>query len=467
MRAPVWLLFALHGAAYACSCDPFASSVDQFHAADAVFLGTIDAVEDKRFPFENRGFIHGQLVTLTVNEAFKGLAANQTLQFENAFSSCSGPLEQGKQMLFRMARNPENGKRLLFGCGGVTPPAAAASNLAFLRAFRDRMPDKHRVAGAVELYESHRPAGMLAGVTVRLVSAGAVAKTLLTNSAGVFETYDLPAGTYRVVVKPPAGLKLGYPTSDVSFAWTDSSPSVELGLVFIDDLAIVGKIRDAAGKPLEEVCLALRSAEVDAPPHSVVSSCSKRDGSYRLEGMPPGAYCLVAHESGRVSARAPLPRTYYPGVAHQQDAHVIQLRRGQAPRELDFRLSNVGPGRVILRGRAQFADGSPAPWTEVKLTGIDDTRADENGEFTMFAWAGSTGFLAGRISNVMAGSDAAEAACSKAWRSEDILSNPVEITASAGQRDMLVVVTLPATSCKPWLDFETQRRNAYENRWPY
>lgn len=465
MRAALLLLTLGGAAAYACTCDVPRSSVEAYSRADAIVVADVTEVVAKRFPFQNRGFVAGQSVTVRVREAFKGFAEGTDVTFDNAFSSCNGEFQRGEQFLFRLWREPQSGKLRHVSCG-TRRLKDASEDLIFLRAFRG-VPGKHRVAGAVELYEitpfpGYRRVAALAKVPVRIVSKD-FEKSLVTNAAGVFEAYDVPAGRYRVEVEPPAGLKLHHPKQDV---WIEVTPtsSVEVGLVLTHDLTVFGKVLDAEGRPLEGVCVVLLHADVAAT-DSYLRSCAKADGSYRVEDVPPGAYWLVANAAGTVTARSPIGRTFYPGVEVPSDAHVIQMQAAKPRRELNFRLARTSP-RFALRGRVQFQDGSPAPWTEVRIFAsdeIDTSRTNERGEFQVFALRGTVAYLQAELWMLLDEKEIAAAGCSEQWKTRTFKSARLPVTASQN-RDGLVV-TFPMAACKPWLDqqSEIQKMEAREH----
>ncbi|BDC48145.1 hypothetical protein F183_A04610 [Bryobacterales bacterium F-183] len=438
--------------------------MDAYHGAEAIFVGDVTAVLAKRFPYQNRGFVAGQSVTVRVREAFKGFALGEELTFDNVFSSCDGEFQQGEQVLFRMSRDRQNGRWHYHSCETRRLQYAAA-DLVFLRAFRG-VPGKHRVAGAVELFErsaalGYRRVAGLAKVPVRIVS-GEFKKALVTNAAGVFEAYDVPPGRYRVQVEPPPGLKIRDSKKDI---WIDitGDASVEVGVELTHDRTVFGKVLDRAGRPLEGVRVDLWLADLDTEQYSLLRSHTAADGSYRIENVPPGAYWIVANPGGRVTARSPIPRTYYPGVEARSEAHVIQLQSSTRQREVDLHIPKAA-ARVTLRGRLQFADGTPVPWTDVKLLADgarehDSVATNERGEFRLFALAGSTGYLQAEIFALLTHDEIAASGCSAEWRREELRSDPLKVTASQDRDSIVLIVPVPA--CKTWLG---QQRKIQEMR---
>lgn len=477
MRIPGVLLLAgtVTAVAYGCSCGAYASAVDSYRAADAVFVGSVDTTEAKPLPFYDGRLANGQVVSVSVQEPFKGATEGQKFTFGNVLHSCSGEFKPGERLLFYLHRKKGKSEEweAAMGCGGTAHADNASEDLLFLRGL-PKTAAKNRLSGEIELYEDS-PEGRfrrvrgIAGASVRIVSAS-LSTTLHTNADGVYEIYGIPAGEYEVHFDPPKGLKVnfpiiaGYRQTHASRQGSDGpwkirmteDSGVQVGFVLQEDLAITGQVLDPDGRPMQGVCLALWSASTTKKQFgSRISSCSKKDGSYKLEGMPAGSYRIVANYDDRVSADEPFPLLYYPGVERVEAAEVIHLQRGEAHRSLDFRIPKIAP-RVMLRGRVLFQDGSPVPWAWVHLTesgGADHSRAEANGEgeFSIRAVTGTSGNLHTNIYAGLIDEDVAAAGCAAVW-SKTVKSEPTPVVADQDRDGLLVIVPVPV--CKAWLDAE-------------
>lgn len=103
-----------------------------------------------------------------------------------------------------------------------------------------------------------------------------------------------------------------------------------------DGGAVSGVLRSTEGKPAAGVrvsALAL-SEKAEIALGSALASISETDenGRYRLEGVPPGQYYIVA---GRVDKP-----TFYPGASNMTDGAVVRVTRGSALSDMDFVLSD-------------------------------------------------------------------------------------------------------------------------------
>jgi hypothetical protein len=141
-----------------------------------------------------------------------------------------------------------------------------------------------------------------------------------------------------------------------------------------DQGVITGEVRSLNGAPAAGV----RVAALEAPPAgepitsvSIMASLAQTDsnGRYRLEGIPPGRYYIVA---GAVD----FP-TFFPGVPSPARATALTVTRGATLAGVDFPLAAAGPfavsGRVIDRDANSY----------VSLTGPEQLVGEivANGQF--------------------------------------------------------------------------------------
>jgi hypothetical protein len=131
---------------------------------------------------------------------------------------------------------------------------------------------------------------------------------------------------------------------------------------------ISGQLRSPDGSPAVGVRVAAAEPVSQSATYTFVSiGRTDETGRYRLEGLPPGQYSILA---GVVSAP-----TYYPGTAIKTFANNVIVRSGSTTRGVDFVLAvplngmsgdaangEVDAfGRPLIHGRFTVADGSPLP----------------------------------------------------------------------------------------------------------
>jgi Carboxypeptidase regulatory-like domain len=119
------------------------------------------------------------------------------------------------------------------------------------------------------------------------------------------------------------------------------------------DYAIRGRVNGQDGKPAANVRVAV--AEVDEqgkiPAEMVLARVGKTDelGSYRLDGIPPGTYAIIAGVVERP--------TYYPGTATREQARIVTLDRDSDSLAFDFNL--VTPTSLPRRNGLRSFSGIP------------------------------------------------------------------------------------------------------------
>lgn len=70
-------------------------------------------------------------------------------------------------------------------------------------------------------------------------------------------------------------------------------------------------------------CVQLQPASGEASRHSFISNCSKVDGSYLLNDMPPGRYVITAEPWA--NGKRQEPKIFYPGVVDRKNAQAIAI----------------------------------------------------------------------------------------------------------------------------------------------
>jgi len=134
--------------------------------------------------------------------------------------------------------------------------------------------------------------------------------------------------------------------------WMDSSPPcqavwradvVARGCAEVDfnthfDGRVSGRVLDAEGRPAAELKIDLIRADGPAISLNGLWIHTDKEGRYELKGVPPGRYVLGFGLGSEPDARAPFPRTYYPGVASAAQATTIEVGPGQRLTLFDLRM---------------------------------------------------------------------------------------------------------------------------------
>ena len=223
------------------------------------------------------------------------------------------------------------------------------------------------VRGRVLAADTGRPLRRVR-ITLSAPELGAENRVASTGLDGKFEIKDLPAGRYTIRVQRGGYLTLQYgqrrplePGKPLQLADKQVVENVDFTLPRMGTIA--GRITDELGDPISGVSvLALRSMWFEggrrlAPAVSTVFTDD--EGEFRLQGLNPGTYLVMAVSNetwtatdGAVLGYAP---SYYPGTTNALEARPVSVDVGQ-------RLTNVElalvPGRTArISGVARDSQG--------------------------------------------------------------------------------------------------------------
>jgi hypothetical protein len=211
----------------------------------------------------------------------------------------------------------------------------------------------------------------LSRVQIHATAEGtALAQFATTDAEGRFELRRLAAGKWLL-----AASRSGYVTQRLGqrYAFQVVNP-IELadgarftGANFTLPRAgvITGRIYDDAGEPLAGIRVdALRSQVVDGQRQlstTRLNDLSDDTGAYRIYGLPPGDYYIVAlHPSeptDGLPTQASYAPTYYPGAARSGQAQRVSVGAGAEQANITFQVLPLRAVRVT--GRAVTSGGAP------------------------------------------------------------------------------------------------------------
>lgn len=412
LRLSLFLIFTA-AAASACVCAGPGPSVKQaWERTPAVFLGTVEFAK----PNEGQLIFQKQSVRIRVEEVFKGpVSAGQTIELHQANNDCAAKFRRGQRAVFYLHAGSAPGTWRVVPCSyahGSADPLG--DDLLFLRGLPDSVLGT-RLSGGVDLYEESLKEGLrrVAGIPnlrLNIVGQEGIAANTITNAAGVYEVFGLPPGRYTVSFEVPDGLVLRYASVQGSPRVPGNAAAVELAanggasvnFIMQADTQLSGRMLNAKGKPLGDVCIDLEPAESRlSEQHGRIFSCSEKGGAFSLKRMPPGDYRLVARDTVKAGRHRSESTLYYPGVRDREHAATISIAAGQHIEHVDLHL----PAQEIrhkVSGRLQFADGVPVPDAKVTFTSeprgyIESTSSGRDGSFAFSVVAGMEGVLSAQI----------------------------------------------------------------------
>jgi protocatechuate 3,4-dioxygenase beta subunit len=225
-------------------------------------------------------------------------------------------------------------------------------------------------------------------VVTLVTEAGGTSAAAASVEDGWYEFASVPEGTYRIAAQHPDFLPGEHGTARGTSR--DRWRNVEAGdrlegmdVVLSRGGVIAGTVADAYGEPLEGLTVhvlrsRVRNGREEVFPASELRPRQTDDrGRYRLYGLPPGPYYVVARDSrepagpARVpDARAVLasdtprdgvqwagPAAYYPGRGTIQNAQVVHVTAGSDVLGVDFEFAPTPSAAVS--GRVVNSSGEP------------------------------------------------------------------------------------------------------------
>lgn len=205
------LLLLSAARAAACDCVGYPSPAQAFESATAVFVGTVVGVKSE---VEGEPVYGEQTAVLRAEEVFKGLQAGGEITLRQPGHNCAPKYKTGWRGLFYANYDPKTKAWEVYGCGRNSQLERAADDLLYLRAL-PLSAQRNRVSGTLGRYEDGPGRGFdfvgpLVGVKVKIKGTDKTYEAT-TDSNGVYEIYDLPAGTYSIEPELPPGLKVRFP----------------------------------------------------------------------------------------------------------------------------------------------------------------------------------------------------------------------------------------------------------------
>lgn len=209
-------------------------------------------------------------------------------------------------------------------------------------------------------------------------------RSATTDAQGNFEFTDLPAGTY-VLLANGGQYSAGYLSSTYGAVRPNGPMTMDRGtpielaggqrfekatIALYRGGVIAGRVTDENGEPLARVQVyTMYAPSGSSRPQRTGSNAQTDDlGQFRLFGLPPGDYLVVAEARGNtfVSPNAPLEKeedrigfmtTYYPSTPDEASAQRVRVRAGAEMAGAEIRLAS---GRMFhVSGSAVDSQGRP------------------------------------------------------------------------------------------------------------
>ncbi len=211
-----------------------------------------------------------------------------------------------------------------------------------------------------------------AQVRITAPELGREGVAISTDADGRYEIADLPAGRYTLQVSRSGYLPLRYgqrrPLEQGKLLQLVDRQVIEnVDFALPKSGLITGRITDELGDPMAGVLVAaMRSTYFDGRRRLASDAIARTDdeGEYRLVGLTPATYIVIAKTTDKWTAEAGgreetmgYAPTYFPSTTSAADAKRIELGIGQESTNADFAMI---PGRAAkIAGTAVDSHGQP------------------------------------------------------------------------------------------------------------
>jgi hypothetical protein len=202
------------------------------------------------------------------------------------------------------------------------------------------------------------PSGRPVSGALVQVSGNRQTRLVLADANGRFDAGRFRNGEYRIETGKSGYLTPEFrgPSDSVTASIVQVSadtPIHDIDVVLARGGAIAGAIVDGAGEPFQGVLVrAMRLREVGGRTVATAAGWARltdERGRYRIFGLPPGAYFIVASlnatepalEGRRAQGFAPV---YYPATSHVESAQTVQVADGRSPRIASASRTGVSKG---------------------------------------------------------------------------------------------------------------------------
>ena len=414
----------------ACSCGGKPTVLDAYTHSNVIVIVQAMSVEKAA---DSQRSVHGVRSTrMIVEKIFKGplKPGDEMIFAQGGGGDCIWTFSEksiGQRFLLYLSSDEKSQKLwYAYGCGRSTDVDHAGDDLLYLENI-SKVRGKTRLSGTLQneltsAIEDQKPTHInLDGRRVKIVGEKKTYE-LTTNRDGVYEIYDLPPGKYVVQPEIPDGWKIAYPSGSAAARNDEDDDSdkpkkrsfqviLEAGKHAYYDFgygvnnAIRGKVFDTAGKPMKSVCLDLLPAQGKASRYFYESACTKKDGTFEIEGISPGAYVIVINKDGKLSSAEPFPTFYYPNVIEREKAAVITIGPGHILDGINIYVPRMDE-TISVEGVARYLDGKPVGEGSVYfeaekpgegIEGKARAETDSNGRFTIKILKGLKGRLYGQM----------------------------------------------------------------------
>lgn len=230
----------------------------------------------------------------------------------------------------------------------------------------------------------------------------------VTDEEGRYKLSNVPPGRYHLTAVSPGyvfaegGANEWQQGKVVNVSAGDELKNLDFTLV--RGGVVTGRVTDSDGKAVVEEVVTLLLADPRERKEKRVrpfTSATDDRGVYRAWGVTPGRYVVYSgrarddlFQRGTYDAGAFYPQTFYPSVAEESQARVVEVTAGGEEDEVDITLSKLTKTHTA-KGRVVDEEGRAVPGVDIavglmtaggqRFSGnmFSAAKTDERGEFTV------------------------------------------------------------------------------------
>lgn len=299
-----------------------------------------------------------------VEEKFAGTGDTEVDVFSGGDDGdCGYKFQKGERYVVYTQQEAE-GRLFSTICNGTRPVADAAALIPQLRAMRDGS----RVASVFGVLHRANPAFLsppddpddpIPAISLKLRSH---LDRFQTNSGpdGVYNFYDVHAGTYEFTANLPAGTELTQKTLNGPLPpfRIPEGACYEYNVDALPIGHIHGTVLGPDGKPLALASVELFRVGTYAEGRPGYWGFQGTKGAFDFDHVGPGEYILVYNRPNRMDPNSPFPRAFYPGVSDVNEAKPLVLKDGQNLQKVELKVSAGYPSHTV---RAHVKWTGPRP----------------------------------------------------------------------------------------------------------
>ncbi|HLL14472.1 MAG TPA: carboxypeptidase-like regulatory domain-containing protein [Pyrinomonadaceae bacterium] len=366
----VCLIPALARTVAACTCVEYGTPpCVAYGRADAVFVGVVTGIKEPAR--EAAGELPEALVSFSVEQSFKGVAASLVQVATLWGTSCDSSFQMGGRYLVYAHKNSSGGRLVIQACDRTALFEQASEDLDYIRSLTGSAPTQSIIGRVAE--QKYSP---LHGVNIS-VTGGGKSYQAVTDVEGRFNIEVSSPGSYKVRASVPfsaavisyrPGVEARATERRTVFEYTvkvekGQCDYRELEIHKVDLKAtaeIGGRVTSVEGKPVPQLTVYLYPAMPGQTFSNSDYEFARTDGEgrYTFSGLRGGHFWVGVNPGRTPEVESPYPTTFHPGVPDVDAATTVILEDGQKLSAVNIRL----PPKLVERevtGLILWPDGTP------------------------------------------------------------------------------------------------------------